>query len=104
MGIEPSEVRLTGGGSKNKVWRRMCADIFGVETVCLEVDEGAAYGAALQALWTYNKNSISNITDSFVHLDESTRIKPDKENFKKYRKLQSLQDKLSIHLRDIFIS
>ena len=55
MGIEPGEVRLTGGGSKNGAWRRMCADVFGVETVCLGVDEGAAYGAALQALWTHER-------------------------------------------------
>jgi xylulokinase len=103
MGIEPSEVRLTGGGSKNGAWRRMCADVFGVETVCLEVDEGAAYGAALQALWICDGGSISGITDSFIHLDEATRIKPDAENLKKYRSLQRLQDKLSVDLRPVFV-
>jgi xylulokinase len=104
MGIEPNEVRLTGGGSKNRAWRRMCADVFGVETVCLEVDEGAAYGAALQALWTQDGGSISGITDSFVHLDEATRSKPDEGNAEKYRRLQRLQDRLSVDLRGIFAS
>ncbi len=105
MGIEPSEVRLTGGGSKNRAWRRMCADVFGVETVCLRVDEGAAYGAALQALWTQGSSrSISQITDAFVKLDEVTRAKPDKGNSETYRKLQRLQDRLSMDLRDIFTS
>jgi xylulokinase len=104
MGIEPGEVRLTGGGSKNRAWRRMCADVFGVETVCLEVDEGAAYGAALQSLWTQSGGSISEITDSFVHLDEETRAKPDAVNAEKYRRLQRLQDKLSIELRGTFAS
>ena len=35
LGIQPAEIRLTGGGSKSKVWRQICADIFGVPTVCL---------------------------------------------------------------------
>jgi xylulokinase len=105
MGIEPSEVRLTGGGSKNRAWRRMCADVFGVETVCLRVDEGAAYGAALQALWIQGGNrSISQITDDFVKLDEATRAKPDKGNSETYRRLQRLQDRLSRNLREIFTS
>jgi xylulokinase len=102
MGIEPGEVRLTGGGSRNRAWRRMCADVFGVETVRLEVDEGAAYGAALQALWTRNGGSISDITDSFVHLDESTRSKPDPGNVEKYQRLQRLQDRLGVDLRGTF--
>lgn len=102
MGIEPGEVRLTGGGSRNRAWRRMCADVFGVETVRLEVDEGAAYGAALQALWTRNGGSISEITDSFVHLDEATRSKPDSGNVEKYRRLQERHDKLSVDLRGTF--
>ncbi|HIH88200.1 TPA: xylulokinase [Candidatus Bathyarchaeota archaeon] len=102
MGIEPGEVRLTGGGSRNRAWRRMCADVFGVETVRLEVDEGAAYGAALQSLWTRNGGSISDITDSFVHLDEATRSKPDPGNVEKYRRLQRLQDRLSVDLRGTF--
>jgi xylulokinase len=105
MGIEPSEVRLTGGGSRNGAWRRMCADVFGVETVCLRVDEGAAYGAALQALWTQGSSgSISEITDAFVKLDEATRAKPDKGNSEIYRRLQRMQDRLSWDLRDAFAS
>jgi xylulokinase len=109
MGIEPEEVRLTGGGSRNKAWRRICADVFGVEVVCLEVNEGAAYGAALQALWTKKRElsenaGISEITDRFVHLDESTRVKPNKMNIETYRGLQRLQDRLSADLRGAFSS
>ena len=104
MGIVPSEVRLTGGGSKNRAWRGMCADVFGVETVCLEVDEGAAYGAALQALWICKDGSISEITESFIHPNEATRVKPVNKNFEKYRGLQRLQNKLSVDLRQVFSS
>jgi xylulokinase len=83
----------------------MCADVFGVETVCLQVDEGAAYGAALQALWTQGRSrSISQITDTFVKLDEATRVKPDKANNDTYGRLQRMQDRLSRDLRDVFAS
>jgi len=51
--VKPKEIRLTGGGSKTAVWRQICADVFGVPTVCLKSSEGAALGAAVQALWAY---------------------------------------------------
>lgn len=107
LGIDPVEIRLTGGGAKNSAWRRIAADIFGVEVVTLKVEEGAAYGAALQAMWTYMKEngeevSISDITDRHVEVDETSRIEPRKENVDIYRKLQGIQDELSLDLRRAF--
>ncbi|SDT94200.1 xylulokinase [Verrucomicrobium sp. GAS474] len=49
LGITPSEIRLTGGGSKSAVWRQLCADVFGTPVVTMESAEGAALGAAIQA-------------------------------------------------------
>jgi xylulokinase len=51
LGIQPTEIRLTGGGSKSGIWRQICADVFGVPIVCLESSEGAALGAAIQAAY-----------------------------------------------------
>ena len=51
LGIQPTEIRLTGGGSKSAVWRQIAADIFGVPTVCLASAEGAALGAAIQGAY-----------------------------------------------------
>jgi len=50
LGIAPSEIRLTGGGGKSAVWRQICADVFGCRVVTLAEAEGAALGAAIQAL------------------------------------------------------
>ena len=107
LGIEPTEIRLTGGGARNRAWRRIAADVFDVEVVTLKVEEGAAYGAALQAYWTYLQSigegvSISEITDRFVEVDESSRMTPDPDNAVVYRKLQRLQDRLSSDLRAAF--
>jgi len=45
----PSEVRLSGGGARSPVWRRILADVLGVDLVAMEAEEGAAFGAALLA-------------------------------------------------------
>jgi xylulokinase len=50
LGISPTEIRLTGGGSKSAVWRQICADVFQCRVVTLAESEGAALGAAIQAL------------------------------------------------------
>jgi xylulokinase len=50
LGIAPTEIRLTGGGSKSAVWRQICADVFNCRVVTLAEAEGAALGAAIQAL------------------------------------------------------
>ncbi len=50
LGIAPTEIRLTGGGSQSAAWRQLCADIFATPVVTLQSAEGAALGAAIQAL------------------------------------------------------
>jgi len=44
-------IRLTGGGSRSGQWRQMIADVFQLPAEVPDVPEGAAFGAALQALW-----------------------------------------------------
>ncbi|MCS7119723.1 MAG: xylulokinase [Nitrososphaerota archaeon] len=107
LGIRPEEIRLTGGGSKNKAWRQIAADIFEVDVVCLEIDEGAAFGAALQALWTYknfigHKVTIQEVTERYVKVDENSRLSPKTKNVKVYRNLQKIHDELSRSLRRVF--
>ena len=43
------EFRLSGGGARSPVWRQILADVLNVSLVTTEIDEGAAYGAALLA-------------------------------------------------------
>src|SRR5713101_3506187 len=74
LGVKPTQIRATGGGAKSRVWRQIMADIFDVEVVTLKVGEGAAYGAALQALWCWRRQqgekiSIREISDQFIHLN-----------------------------------
>lgn len=45
----PSQVRLSGGGSRSPLWRQIIADVLNIELVTLKTTEGAAFGAALLA-------------------------------------------------------
>jgi sugar (pentulose or hexulose) kinase len=107
LGVKPTQIRATGGGAKSKVWRQIMADIFDTEVVTLKVSEGAAYGAALQALWCWRlqqgeKISITDITDQFVELNPGESAQPDETNAAAYRELQDLQNELSLGLRRVF--
>jgi xylulokinase len=46
---EITQVRITGGGAKSPLWRRILADVLDAELVTVNTTEGAAYGAALLA-------------------------------------------------------
>jgi xylulokinase len=81
LGIKPTEIRITGGGSKSKIWRQICADIFRVPVVCLATAEGAALGGALHSSWVdriVNSKSanLPEILDRVVKVDESSRAEP----------------------------
>ncbi len=107
LGVKPRQIRATGGGANSKVWRQIMADVFDAEVVTLKVSEGAAYGAALQALWCWRlqrgeKVSINHITDEFVHLNRAETVSPKANNAGVYRELQGLQDEASRALRSSF--
>ena len=48
-GLVASEVRLTGGGARSRLFAQIVADALGRELVLLEQEEGPAHGAALLA-------------------------------------------------------
>ena len=83
------------------------ADVFNTEVVTLKVSEGAAYGAALQALWCWRleqgeKIKISEITDQFVEVNTGETAQPRQREVEVYRELQTLQDEMSSGLRNAF--
>ena len=107
LGVKATQVRATGGGAKSKLWRQIMADVFNAEVVTLKVSEGAAYGAALQALWNWRlskgeKVGIADITDQFVTLNKAETAVPNAKAVATYAELQSLQDELSGSLRPAF--
>ena len=107
LGVNAKQIRATGGGASSKLWRQIMADVFNAQVVTLRVGEGAAYGAALQALWCWRLQSgervkIESITDQFVRLNSAETTTPIAKNVAAYRELQALQDEMSRSLRGLF--
>lgn len=90
LDVQAHDIILTGGGSRSQTWRQMIADIFQMPVSLYHGDEGASFGAVLQALWVLHKATGNNIDlDSLCseHLrrDETRCAMPDPENGKLYQ-------------------
>ena len=76
MGVNPSEIRATGGGSKSLIWRQIAADVFNTPVVPLATSEGASLGAAIQAMHCCMHSGVNQYEDlcsKIVKLDETNR-------------------------------
>lgn len=81
-GMQFDRIVLTGGGSNSAQWRQMVADVFGLPVEVPTQSEGAAFGAALQALWALGKargdgSAIADVTERHVALDPQLSARPD---------------------------
>jgi D-xylulose kinase len=107
LGINPSEIRLVGGGAKSPLWRQMVADVFNCPVVCPKSSEAGAVGAALQAMWCYLRQkegnvSISKLTDQYIALDETTRTEPDASNASRYADIYQHYLRLNNTIKPLF--
>jgi xylulokinase len=73
-----SEIRVSGGGARNALWRQILADVLGVDLVTVQTSEGAAFGAALLAgvgvgIWP----TAARACAESVELGEVTRPEPE---------------------------
>ncbi|HTV84479.1 MAG TPA: xylulokinase [Dyella sp.] len=89
-GMQCNAIRLTGGGSHSAAWRQMVADIFALPVQVPVQAEGAAFGAALQALWAYqsaNRQStdLAALAREHVLIDPALSAQPDAHNVAAYR-------------------
>lgn len=103
LGILPTEIRLTGGGSKSTIWRQLCADIFGVPTVCLRSAEGAALGAAIQGAFAWHAANGEAVTfralcARIVEVDPATRSEPAEDAQEVYSSMLARQSDLTRRL------
>jgi xylulokinase len=86
LGVDAREIVVTGGGAKSNKWRQLVADICGVPVVVLDQDEGAAFGAALQALQLVEPGTIiEELVDTHLSRDESRCCEPREAAVTNYR-------------------
>ena len=82
LGIDAEEVGLTGGGAKSSAWRQIVADVCNAPVTVLKNEEGAAFGAALQALAMLEGDSadIRDVTKHHLQRDTEQCCDPDPSN------------------------
>lgn len=81
-GMQFDRIVLTGGGSNSAAWRQLVADVFGLPVDVPTQPEGAAFGAALQALWALGHArgdgaTIADIAERHVALDPQLSARPE---------------------------
>jgi xylulokinase len=98
LGLRPTEIRATGGGANSRLWLQVLADILKAPVVRPVEAEAAAYGAALQSLWNYERENgrpaeIADIVAERIKLERDS-VEPQPAAFDVYDALQERYNSL----------
>src|SRR3954469_1056055 len=101
MGVDIAQVRLSGGGGRNPLWKQIQADIYGHDVHTLNSTEGPAFGVALLAMVGAGVfASVPEACDATIRLAERTEVDPRAKSF--YDRGYDLYRKLYNDLRESF--
>lgn len=84
LGFRPASLTLVGGGAKSALWRRMAADVMGLEVRIPREEEAAAFGGALQALSLLLHRSVSAVCREHVGFRDGEGCLPDARRHEAY--------------------
>ncbi len=101
MGVDITQVRLSGGGARNPLWRQIQADIYGQDVCTINAGEGPAFGAALLAqVGTGGFASVPEACDATIKVVETIRV--DEASKKVFDRGYPIYRKLYKDLRETF--
>lgn len=100
LNLSFEKARVIGGGSKNKKWLQMLADIFGIKTTTINTSDGGTLGAIILAM--VGDGLYQNVEEACKALVRDTDVYyPNmelhnlyEEKFKKYKEIYNLQVEL----------
>ena len=84
-GLEITQVRATGGVTKNDLWREVLAAAFGMRIDFAEGQEGSSFGAALLGMEALGLIESIDIVDQLIPIDE--QVSPDPRSTAVYASL-----------------
>jgi xylulokinase len=100
-GVEPTDIRLSGGGARSHLWKTIQAGIYGREVCTINASEGPAFGAALLAhVGTGTFASVPEACDTAIRVVERTSAEPD--DTRRYQAAYAVYRQLYPALKDIF--
>lgn len=101
LDVPVTEIRASGGGSKNPLWRQMQADVFGQKITTLKVEQGPAYGVALLA--AVGDGAYKNIEQACkATIEVASHTAPDRKATKVYNSLFPIYRRLYGSLKDSY--
>lgn len=101
VGIEPSEMKLCGGGCRSLFWRQTLSDIYGIPVCRTNSDEGPALGAAILAMVGGGiYGSVEEACAKCVSVRDG--LVPDIERAEKYAEFYEIYDSLYGALKESF--
>ena len=101
MGVDITQIRVSGGGAQSAFWRQMQADVYGQPVVTINATEGPAFGVALLAgvgtgVWA----SLEEACEAAIQITSTTE--PDPAASAVYDRGYPIYKKLYASLRDDF--
>ena len=93
LGIDIKKSRICGGGAKSLLWRKMFANICGLELELIESEEGPGYGGAMLAAVACGEYaSVAEAAEKLVKVVGSVKPEPELQEryeaqYQKFRKL-----------------
>lgn len=101
LAVDVTEVRVSGGGAKSRLWRQILADIFNTDVYVINSKEGPAFGAAiLAAVGCGLYKSVDEACGKLITV--SDKVMPSSENVEKYDKMYNVYKSLYGSLKDKF--
>jgi len=101
MGVEISQIRVSGGGARSEFWRQMQADVYEHPVCTINASEGPAYGVALLAgVGTGVYGSVEQACEAAIQVVSETA--PNEESSKVYAKFYPIYQQLYRSLKDDF--
>lgn len=105
LGVKTDEIVLTGGGANSHVWRQMIADIMAVKVVVMANNEGAAFGAALQAYATYiNGECVPSLLEIHYEIDQELSCLPNEEAVSQYNSVYQEYQQMVANVSEFYSS
>ena len=99
LDVPVRQIRASGGGSTNPMWRQMQADVFGKKITTLEVEQGPAYGVALlAAVGDGAYKSIESACSATIKVADQTP--PNRKDVSRYNELFPIYQDLYGQLKE----
>ena len=101
LGIEVKTSMVCGGGAKSALWKKIIANVLGIDLLVPETEQGPGYGGAILAAVACGEYaSVKEATDQLIRITDT--VKPDPVLTERYEKKYQAFRKLYPALKGIF--